>query len=387
MLVIHPFFSILHHWTTRVKFCFDGHWTAAMRTCFQDSFMKLFYNYIILLLIKKERWKNMLKISSISSIVRWHNSWKMNVSSLSYQLSLPIQGVQWGSISLLDAEKRLLANALLDFSNERFILLSESCIPIFNFPTVYQYLTSSNHSFVESFDEPTPRGRGRYRRQMAPQIKLYHWRKGSEWFELNRELALNIVADLKYYSIFMKHCRPSCYPDEHYIPTYINMFHGALNSNRTITWVDWSRGGPHPAMFGRGDITVNFIQSIRNNGTICKHNFVPTSVCFLFARKFAPSTLEALLNISSTVLKFWNLWIFLTFATFRGYSPHSLSVTGFGLILALSIYWLVKCCWTCFKCAWNDMKLKKQWSETIRWPIPFIHFSFIIPGDWWFTGW
>lgn len=228
----------------------------------------------------------------------------MNVSSLSYQLSLPIQGVQWGSISLLDAEKRLLANALLDFSNERFILLSESCIPIFNFPTVYQYLTSSNHSFVESFDEPTPRGRGRYRRQMAPQIKLYHWRKGSEWFELNRELALNIVADLKYYSIFMKHCRPSCYPDEHYIPTYINMFHGALNSNRTITWVDWSRGGPHPAMFGRGDITVNFIQSIRNNGTICKHNFVPTSVCFLFARKFAPSTLEALLNISSTVLKF-----------------------------------------------------------------------------------
>ncbi|CAA6660200.1 unnamed protein product [Spirodela intermedia] len=196
---------------------------------------------------------------------------KLNVSKTSpfYGRQIPSQGVQWGSISLLDAEKRLLANALLDFSNERFILLSESCIPIFNFPTVYQYLTSSKHSFVESFDEHTPRGRGRYRRQMAPQIKLYHWRKGSEWFELNRKLAVNIVADVT-----------------------------------TITWVDWSTRGPHPALFGRGDITVNFIQSIRDNGTVCTHNSKPTSVCFLFARKFAPSTLEALLNISSTVLKF-----------------------------------------------------------------------------------
>ncbi|CAA7396522.1 unnamed protein product [Spirodela intermedia] len=231
---------------------------------------------------------------------------KLNVSKTSpfYGRQIPSQGVQWGSISLLDAEKRLLANALLDFSNERFILLSESCIPIFNFPTVYQYLTSSKHSFVESFDEHTPRGRGRYRRQMAPQIKLYHWRKGSEWFELNRKLAVNIVADVTYYSIFMKHCKPSCYPDEHFMPTFINMFHGALNSNRTITWVDWSTRGPHPALFGRGDITVNFIQSIRDNGTVCTHNSKPTSVCFLFARKFAPSTLEALLNISSTVLKF-----------------------------------------------------------------------------------
>uniref|UniRef100_A0A1D1Z3L2 Peroxiredoxin-5, mitochondrial n=1 Tax=Anthurium amnicola TaxID=1678845 RepID=A0A1D1Z3L2_9ARAE len=233
-------------------------------------------------------------------------NYKLNVSDTSpfYGRQIPSQAVEWGSVSLVDAEKRLLANALLDFSNERFILLSESCIPIFDFSTVYKYLISSKHSFVESYDEPSPRGRGRYSRRMAPAILLYQWRKGSEWFEVNRELAVNIVADFKYYTIFRKYCKPSCYPDEHYIPTYLNMFHGDLNSNRSITWVDWSRGGPHPALFGRRDVTESFIQSIRNNGTICTHNFVPTSVCFLFARKFAPNALEPLLNISSTVMKY-----------------------------------------------------------------------------------
>ncbi|PKU78570.1 glycosyltransferase BC10-like [Dendrobium catenatum] len=221
-----------------------------------------------------------------------------------YQRQIPSEEVQWGSVTLLEAEKRLLANALLDFSNERFVLLSESCIPVFNFPTVYDYLINSAHSFVQSYDDESPRGRGRYNTKMHPTIELSQWRKGSEWFELNRELAIDIVADYKYYRIFQKLCRPSCYPDEHYIPTYLNMFHGALNANRTVTWVDWSRLGPHPATYGRESITESFIKSIRNSGEICKYNNEPTSICYLFARKFAPSALEPLLNLTSTVMDF-----------------------------------------------------------------------------------
>ncbi|CAO2186645.1 unnamed protein product [Urochloa humidicola] len=232
--------------------------------------------------------------------------YKLNVSKNSafYGRQIPSEEVSWGSITLVDAEKRLLANALLDFSNERFVLLSESCIPVFNFPTVYEYLINSAHSFVESYNIDTPQCAGRYNRRMAPHIMADQWRKGSEWFELNRELAVQIVADYKYYSIFRKHCRPSCYPDEHYIPTYLHLFHGPLNANRTITWVDWSRGGPHPASYGAADITPEFIQSIRNNGTQCFYNSKPTSVCYLFARKFAPNALGRLMNLTSTVLDF-----------------------------------------------------------------------------------
>ncbi|PKU62157.1 glycosyltransferase BC10 isoform X1 [Dendrobium catenatum] len=233
-------------------------------------------------------------------------NYKLNVSETSafYERQIPSKEVSWGSISLVDSEKRLLANALLDFSNERFVLLSESCIPVYDFPTVYKYLISSKHSFVESYDEDSPRGRGRYNRHMYPNIKLSKWRKGSQWFELNRELAVKIVADYNYYAIFRRYCKPSCYPDEHYIPTYLNMFHGELNANRTVTWVDWSRDGPHPATYGKENITMKFIQSIRNNGTICTYNNEPTTLCYLFARKFAPNALEPLLNMTSEGMKF-----------------------------------------------------------------------------------
>ncbi|KAA8545436.1 hypothetical protein F0562_020220 [Nyssa sinensis] len=181
----------------------------------------------------------------------------LNVSSTSpfYKRQIPSKKVEWGTISLADAERRLLANALLDFSNERFVLLSESCIPVYNFPTVYKYLIESVHSFVEAYDDPSRYGRGRYSRRMQPHIKLADWRKGSQWFELNRTLAVVVVSDTKYYTIFRKYCLPACYPDEHYIPTYLHMFYGSLNANRTVTWVDWSMGGPHPATYGKANIT------------------------------------------------------------------------------------------------------------------------------------
>lgn len=230
----------------------------------------------------------------------------LNISpdSVFYGRQIPSEEVSWGSISLAAAEKRLLANALLDFSNERFVLLSESCIPVYNFKTVYKYLTQSAHSFVESYDDPSRYGRGRYSRWMAPSIRIHQWRKGSQWFELNRGLAIEIISDFKYYDLFRKYCHPSCYPDEHYIPTYLNIFHPSLNSNRTVTWVDWSFGGPHPATFGGENVTASFIRNIRNNGTDCLYNSQRTSICYLFARKFSPDALDALLNISSKVMGF-----------------------------------------------------------------------------------
>ncbi|CAF2082365.1 unnamed protein product [Brassica rapa] len=242
----------------------------------------------------------------LSVYVHTPPGYDMNVSSGSafYDRQIPSQKVEWGSPLLTDAEKRLLGNALLDFSNERFILLSESCVPVYNFSTVYSYLINSAYSFVDSYDEPTRYGRGRYSRKMLPDIKLHHWRKGSQWFEVNRKLAIYIISDSKYYSLFKQFCRPACYPDEHYIPTFLNMFHGSVNANRSVTWVDWSIGGPHPATYGADNITEGFLQSIRKNETDCLYNEEPTSLCFLFARKFAPSALAPLMNLSSTVMGF-----------------------------------------------------------------------------------
>ncbi|KAH7556892.1 hypothetical protein JRO89_XS11G0008300 [Xanthoceras sorbifolium] len=110
---------------------------------------------------------------------------------------------------MIDTEKRRLAKALLDLSNQRFVLLSESRIPLFDFKIIYNYIINSRSSFLGSFDEPRKLGRGRYNPKMWPVINITHWRKDSQWFKLHSEyLAVHVVSDIKYYVVFKEYCRP-----------------------------------------------------------------------------------------------------------------------------------------------------------------------------------
>ncbi|KAL3527035.1 hypothetical protein ACH5RR_011691 [Cinchona calisaya] len=231
----------------------------------------------------------------------YNDSWPEN--SIFYGRRIPCQPVSWGTISMIDAERRLLANALLDYSNQRFVLLSDSCIPLFNFTAIYNYLMNSNQSFLGSFDDPRKPGRGRYNRQMHPTITIEQWRKGSQWFEVRRDLAIGIISDQKYYRIFKQYCLAPCYNDEHYLPTLVNILYPQMSSNRSITWVDWSRGGPHPRKFGWVDVKDELLNGIRH-GSKCSYNGETTTICFLFARKFLPNTIEPLLRVAPIVIGF-----------------------------------------------------------------------------------
>ncbi|KAL8113561.1 glycosyltransferase BC10-like [Apium graveolens] len=224
-------------------------------------------------------------------------------SSVFYKRQIPSEVAEWGKMSMCDAERRLLANALLDVSNEWFVLLSESCIPLYNFSVIYHYIKKSKYSFIGAFDDPGPFGRGRYNYMMAPEVEISHWRKGSQWFEINRKLAIYIVEDTTFYPKFTDFCKPACYVDEHYFPTMLTIRAPNMLANRSVTWTDWSRGGAHPATFGRGDITEEFMKKIYEGGE-CLYNDRNSSVCVLFARKFAPSTLEPLLLLAPKVLGF-----------------------------------------------------------------------------------
>ncbi|CAL0326038.1 unnamed protein product [Lupinus luteus] len=223
-------------------------------------------------------------------------------SSVFYERQIPSQVTEWGMMSMCDAERRLLANALLDISNEWFLLFSESCIPLQNFSIVHRYITRSRYSFIGAIDEPGPYGRGRYDENMAPEIKLTDWRKGSQWFEINRELAIRVVGDTTYYPKLDQFCTPhKCYVDEHYFQTMLTIDSPHLLANRSLTYVDWSRGGAHPATFGKDDIKEELFKTILQDQT-CLYNNQPSSLCFLFARKFAPNALEPLLKIAPKVL-------------------------------------------------------------------------------------
>uniref|UniRef100_A0A0E0JZ95 Uncharacterized protein n=1 Tax=Oryza punctata TaxID=4537 RepID=A0A0E0JZ95_ORYPU len=227
-------------------------------------------------------------------------------SSVFHRRTIPSKEVKWGEISMVEAERRLLAHALLDESNARFLLLSESHAPLFDFPTVYSYLINSTTKvYLESYDLPGATGRGRYKRGMSPVVTAAQWRKGSQWFEMDRGLAADVIADDVYFPVFARLCTRNCYADEHYLPTFLSIRHPSRVANRSVTWVDWSHGGPHPARFTRTEVTPDFLRWLRGGaGTTCDYNGDTTTLCFLFARKFLPNSLTRFLRFAPMVMGF-----------------------------------------------------------------------------------
>ncbi|CAI7909960.1 unnamed protein product, partial [Closterium sp. NIES-54] len=213
---------------------------------------------------------------------------------------IPSQDVHWGEISMVDAERRLLANALLDPGNARFILVSESCTPLFNFTFVYEYLMASPEAYVRLKNEPGTNGRGRWRREFLPLVRLEDWRKGGQWFAMDREAARVIVTDDIFYPLFKRFCRPPCYADEHYMPTMLKVLMPGNVANRTVTWTDWSKpGAAHPAQFSAGQVTEKLIERMRGPpGCRVADESVP---CFLFARKLMPGALTDLLRLADYI--------------------------------------------------------------------------------------
>ncbi|XP_057856062.1 glycosyltransferase BC10 isoform X2 [Cryptomeria japonica] len=244
------------------------------------------------------------------------------------QLSDSIQ-VDWGEASMIEAERILLRKALQDPLNQRFVFVSDSCVPLYNFSYIYDYIMSSPKSFVDSFSDTKE---GRYNPKMSGVIPVEKWRKGSQWATLIRKHAEVVAADNAVFPAFQLHCKRkplpefwrqeavvadtskihNCIPDEHYVQTLLAMkgLEGEIN-RRTVTYTLWKAGkarerqGWHPMTFKYADATANLTSDIKGIDHIyyeteyrtewCSTNekFCP---CFLFARKFSRGAAFHLLN-------------------------------------------------------------------------------------------
>ncbi|CAL1358068.1 unnamed protein product [Linum trigynum] len=252
---------------------------------------------------------------------------------LDRQVNNSIQ-VDWGEASMIEAERILLRHALEDPSNRRFVFLSDSCIPLYNFSYTYDYIMSTSTSFVDSFADTKD---GRYNPKMDPVIPVDNWRKGSQWVVLTRQHAGVVVQDSTVFPAFQKHCRrkslpefwrdqpfptdPSkehnCIPDEHYVQTLLAQKGLEKEiTRRSLTHSSWDvssskdpkRRGWHPVSYKFSDATPMLIQSIKDIDNIyyeteyrrewCTSKGKP-STCFLFARKFTRPAALRLLNMQS----------------------------------------------------------------------------------------
>ncbi|CAB4306122.1 unnamed protein product [Prunus armeniaca] len=244
------------------------------------------------------------------------------------QLTNSIQ-VGWGESSMIEAERLLFATALEDPANQRFVLLSDSCVPLYNFSYIYNYLMASPRSFVDSFLDVKE---GRYNPKMSPNIPKQKWRKGSQWIALVRSHAEVLVDDEVVLPAFRKFCkrRPpldarkgklniklqkqhNCIPDEHYVQTLLTMSEREDElERRTLTYTLWNNSatkteskGWHPMTFTHTNAAPQKIKEIKEINHVyyeteyrtewCRVNstYVP---CFLFARKFSQGAAMRLLS-------------------------------------------------------------------------------------------
>ncbi|OEL22290.1 hypothetical protein BAE44_0016692 [Dichanthelium oligosanthes] len=203
----------------------------------------------------------------------------------------PEKEVVWGLISMVDAEKRLLANALEDVDNQFFVLLSDSCVPLHSFDYVYNYLMGTNVSFVDCHAETRFNDSG------------------------GQPVLQEVQAVLQGNLPFSRDLQPAegrnCIADEHYLPTLFNMVDPGGISNWSVTNVDWSEGKWHPRSYSAADVTYDLLKNI----TAIDENVHVTSddkklvmqkpclwngskrPCYLFARKFNPEALDNLLKL------------------------------------------------------------------------------------------
>ncbi|EEE55233.1 hypothetical protein OsJ_03110 [Oryza sativa Japonica Group] len=239
--------------------------------------------------------------------------------------------VAWGEPTMVEAERMLFAAALEDPANQRFVLLSDSCVPLYNFSYIYTYLMASTKSFVDSFVDKTEK---RYNPSMSPVILKDKWRKGSQWVALTRRHAEVVVGDKLVLQVFRRHCKMvvtkallgqkpnykgstrmehDCIPDEHYVQTLFSI-NGHENEleRRTLTYTSWNQSSDpkdkmtwHPMTFEyesaspeqinsiKGIDHVNYQMEHRTEWCQCNTTSVP---CFLFARKFSYSAAMHLLE-------------------------------------------------------------------------------------------
>ena len=212
----------------------------------------------------------------------------------------------WGSHSIVEATRRLLAAALADPRNQRFVLLSETCAPLYPAAATYAQLMAEPKSRVNAC-APAGADVGIHRfspRMVRGAFKKAAWRKSSQWVTLVRSHAARLVADADIAATFAQFCVNGydpdlgapryCHSDEHYVPSALAAW-GLEAETDCVgggTAVDWSGGGSHPSSYWHHDISGDLIERLRAADDQCEPEAAMDAARAMFVRpeQLAPGT-------------------------------------------------------------------------------------------------
>lgn len=237
-------------------------------------------------------------------------------NSLFYNRTVPSQAVQKFEISLVEALRRLLAFALLDTTvpNAWFHLACDASVPIRGFDYVYNHITNSNQSFVESFYPTSKWWRHNWIANNSMILPDRVMRKGEFWITLHRRHAGVVVGDRYVFPRFKHNWYRWGLLAEVYVPTLMAVADPEGISHHSLVYVNWlnhTKGASSPVTLNHTTVTKSTIEGMQQltanahgfyqvdkrwNDTTeksCVYNGVPNSPCFLFARKFVRDELVA----------------------------------------------------------------------------------------------
>jgi len=197
-----------------------------------------------------------------------------------YQKTIPehliISNTKWGTTSLVKATNALLQYAYEDDPlNQKFILLSESCIPIRNFQYIYDklLLIPNNNSYISSFNQEMRPGdksiKRRYERferysENRHPVPLEEYRKQSQWMILDRKHVKMILDNNTFFLPIYDNPKIQNADENYYINLLIHL-ETPLDQeviNQKKTYKKWTpKDNSHPKTFE--NIKPKLLQKIR----------------------------------------------------------------------------------------------------------------------------
>lgn len=226
---------------------------------------------------KSDIWQKFLKGKEHLYNIYVHPKYPDKIKSfLKYNIIPSDDHVQtkWGDISLVKATLKLFKNAIADPTNKMFVLVSDSCIPIYNFDYIYNDIMSSQNNMIPFHSQQNKYTLLRYNKLKDKDfLPKYKFKKVSQWLILNQQTTQFVVANdhtIQYKNMFS--------PDEHYFANILDKYNKEY-TKRKINFDNWdepsleARFTPYPKTYT--EINSNDIKKIRSSGALFLRKIVP----------------------------------------------------------------------------------------------------------------
>lgn len=203
-------------------------------------------------------WKEQLENDSRFSIYI-HSKEKMKDHYFSKHRIKKIVPTSWAYH--VYAWQELIKIAVKDPQNKKFILVSESCLPLMPLNEIYDFLIQDENSYM-TFTRPF--WPNRHNREVIELPKEHRW-VGSEWIILNRSHANLVAQDKDIIKVVSRHGSDA----ESYFPSLLS-YHGMLFDEDVLqiptTYTNWKLGhDSHPYTFeDASPMNLQLLKEARN---------------------------------------------------------------------------------------------------------------------------